>query len=99
MPSRLFYINKGLGLVNQTIDSRQNGKCRDCGKNFTPDEQIVSNGKRKKYYHVECAQRLNILILLPKGLANKKSKPAFNLQESRSNLLPDLNKTKQVALV
>jgi hypothetical protein len=99
MPSRLFYINKGLGLVNQTIDSRQNGKCRDCGKNFTPDEQIVSNGKRKKYYHVECAQRLNILILLPKGLANKKSKPAFNLQEPRSNLLPDLKKTKQVALV
>src|ERR687897_141055 len=99
MPSRLFYINKGPGRVSQAIELKQSGKCRHCGKYFTPDEQIVSNGKRKKYYHMECAQRLNILIQLPKGLANKKSKPAFNLQEPRSNLLPDLKKTKQVALV
>ena len=66
MPSRLFHISKGQGLVSQTIHLRQNGKCRDCGKAFTQDEQIVSNGKKKKYYHIECAQRLNILIVLPK---------------------------------
>jgi hypothetical protein len=61
MPSKLFYINKGPGRVTQTIELKQMGKCRCCGKNFTPDEQIVSNGKRKKYYHKVCAQRLNIL--------------------------------------
>ncbi len=72
MPSRLFYMSKGQGLVSQTIHLRQNGNCRACGKAFTLDEQIVSNGKKKKYYHIECAQKLNILILLPEGLANKK---------------------------
>lgn len=90
MPSRLFYFSKGQTLSSQTIDSRQDGKCRDCGKTFTRDEQIVSNGKRKKYYHVECAQRLNILILHPKGLENKKTKRAFNLQEPRTITLLDL---------
>jgi hypothetical protein len=94
MPSRLFYISKGQGLVSQTIELRQDGKCRDCGKTFTRDEQIVSNGKRKKYYHIECAQRLNIFILHHKGLENKKSKPAFNPQEPRTNLLQDLKNRK-----
>jgi hypothetical protein len=73
MTSRLFYINKGPGRVSQTIEIKQNGKCRCCGKEFTSDEQIVSNGKRKKYYHMECAERLNILIPLAKRLVNKKS--------------------------
>jgi hypothetical protein len=85
MPSRLFYINKGPGRVIQTIELKQNGKCRCCGKYFTSDEQIVSNGKKKKYYHRECAQKLNILIPLPKGLVNKKLNPAVNLQQPRSN--------------
>jgi hypothetical protein len=79
MPSRLFYINNGPGRVSQAIELKQNGKCRCCGKNFTSEEQIVSNGKRKKYYHRECAQKLNILTPLPKRLVNKKSNPAFNL--------------------
>jgi hypothetical protein len=87
MPSRLFYINKGPGRVSQTIELKQNGKCRYCGKDFTSDEQIVSNGKRKKYYHKECAQKLNILIPFPKRLVDKKSNIALNLQEPRSNLL------------
>jgi hypothetical protein len=81
MPSRLFYINKGPGRVSQAIELKQSGKCRCCGKDFTPDEQIVSNGKRKKYYHSECAQRLHILIRLPKALAKKESIPALILQE------------------
>jgi hypothetical protein len=75
MPSRLFYINKGCGRVSQAIELKQKGRCRCCGINFTSDEQIVSNGKRKKYYHRECAQKLNIFISLPKGLADKKLSP------------------------
>ena len=99
MPSRLFYISKGPGRVSQTINLKQSGKCRYCGKSFTPDEQIVSNGKKKKYYHRECAERLNILIPLPKVLANEESKGAFNLQAPRTNLLLDLKNRKQVNLV
>jgi hypothetical protein len=87
MPSRLFYINKGPGRVSQAIEMKQNGKCRCCGKDFTSDEQIVSNGKRKKYYHRDCAQKLNILISFPKRVVNKKSNTALNLQEPKSNLL------------
>jgi hypothetical protein len=90
MPSRLFYINKGPGRVSQAIELKQNGKCRCCGKEFTSDEQIVSNGKRKKYYHRECAQKLNILIRFPKGLVNKKLNPAVNLQATRSTLVLEL---------
>jgi|SRR5215210_1241609 hypothetical protein len=99
MPSRLFYISKGPGRVSQTIQLKQSGKCRYCGKDFSSDEQIVSNGKKKKYYHRECAETLNILIPLPEGLANEKSKGAFNLQATRNNLLLDLRNRKQVNLV
>lgn len=87
MPSRLFCIRKGPGRVSQAIEVKQSGKCRCCGKNIISDEQIVSNGKRKKYYHRECAQRLNILTSVPKGLMNEKSSPAFNLEEPESNIL------------
>jgi hypothetical protein len=62
MTSRIFYIKNGLGRVGQTIELKQDGKCRFCGKEFVKYEQIVSNGKRKKYYHTECAQKLNIII-------------------------------------
>ena len=99
MPSRLFYISKGPGRVSQTIHLKQSGKCRYCGKDFSSDEQIVSNGKKKKYYHRECAEKLNILIPLPEVLANEKSKGAFNLQATRTNLLLDLKNRKQVNLV
>jgi hypothetical protein len=73
-------MNKGPGRVIQAIELKQNGKCRSCGKNFTTDDQIVSNGKRKKYYHKECAQRLNIVIPLPR-LVNKGQNPTSILQE------------------
>jgi hypothetical protein len=92
MPSRLFYINKGPGRVSQAIELKQSGKCRCCGINFTPDEQIVSNGKRKKYYHMECAQRLNILIQLPNRSEIKQSAPVLNLQESGTTILLEINK-------
>jgi len=86
----MFYISKGPGRVSQTIQLKQSGKCRCCEKDFSPDEQIVSNGKKKKYYHRECAEKLNILIPLPKGLVNEKSKTAFDLQTPRTNLLLEL---------
>ena len=92
MPSRLFYINKGPGRVSQAIELKQSGKCRRCGKYFTSDEQIVSNGKRKKYYHMECAQRLNILIQLPKRLEVKQSAPVLNPQESGTTILLEIKK-------
>ncbi len=92
MPSRLFYINKGPGRVSQAIELKQSGKCRRCEKYFTPDEQIVSNGKRKKYYHMECAQRLNILIQLPKRLEIKQSAPVLNSQESGTTILLEIKK-------
>jgi hypothetical protein len=92
MPSRLFYINKGPGRVSQAIELKQNGKCRCCGKYFTSDEQIVSNGKRKKYYHRECAQKLNILIPIPKRLVNKQSAPVLNPQESGTTILLEIKK-------
>lgn len=99
MPSRLFYISKGPGRVSQTIHLKQSGKCRYCEKNFSPDEQIVSNGKKKKYYHRECAERLNIRIPLPEEHANEKSKGAFNLQVPQTDLLLELKSRKQVNLV
>jgi hypothetical protein len=92
MPSRLFYINKGPGRVSQAIELKQSGKCRSCGKYFTPDEQIVSNGKRKKYYHMKCAQRLNILIQLPKRSEIKQSAPVLNPQESGTTILLEIKK-------
>lgn len=92
MPSRLFYINKGPGRVSQAIELKQSGKCRRRGKEFTSDEQIVSNGKRKKYYHMECAQRLNILIQLPKRLEIKQSAPVLNPQESGTTTLLEIKK-------
>jgi hypothetical protein len=92
MPSRLFYINKGPGRVSQAIELKQSGKCRRCGKEFTSDEQIVSNGKRKKYYHMECAQRLNILIQLPKRSEIKQSAPVLNPQESGTTILLEIKK-------
>jgi len=78
---RLFYINKGPGRVSQAIELKQSGKCRFCGKYFTPDEQVVSNGKRKKYYHKECAQMLNILIPVTERQVNRKLNPEIELQE------------------
>jgi hypothetical protein len=92
MPSRLFYINKGPGRVSQAIELKQSGKCRSCGKYFTADEQIVSNGKRKKYYHSECARRLNILIHIPKRLEIKQSAPVLNPQESGTTILLEIKK-------
>lgn len=78
---RLFYINKGPGRVSQAIELKQSGKCRFCGKYFTPDEQVVSNGKRKKYYHKECALMLNILIPVTERQVNRKLNPEIELQE------------------
>ena len=54
------------------IKIKQNGVCRYCNKKFSDEEQIVSNGKRRKYYHRECAKKLNIVAFLPKDARNGK---------------------------
>jgi hypothetical protein len=94
MPSRLFYINKGPGRVSQTIELKQDGKCRCCGMKFSPDEQIVSNGKRKKYYHIQCAQRLNILPISLVEVTMQESDSVFNSQDPRPTLLISPNTIK-----
>ena len=94
MPSRLFYINKGPGRVSQTIELKQNGKCRCCGTKFTPDEQIVSNGKRKKYYHIQCARRLNILPISLEEVTNQEFNSVFKSQDPRPTLLISPNTIK-----
>jgi CheY-like chemotaxis protein len=53
---------------------KQNGVCRYCNKKFSEEDQIVSNGKRRKYYHRECADKLNIVVLLSKGNNDDKLK-------------------------
>ena len=72
MPSRIFCINNGPARVYHTINIKQNGVCRYCNKTFSDEEQIVSNGKRKKYYHRECAEKLNIIVFLPRASHNGK---------------------------
>lgn len=66
MPTRVFSISDGPARVHQFIAIKQQGACRCCGKKFTADDEVVSNGKRRKYYHIECAQKLNIITFLTK---------------------------------
>ena len=41
---------------------------------------------------MECAQRLNILIQLPKGLEIKQSAPVLHPQESGTTILLEIKK-------
>jgi CheY-like chemotaxis protein len=54
------------------INIKQNGVCRYCNKKFSEEDQIVSNGKRRKYYHKECAEKLNIVVFLSKDIRDGK---------------------------
>lgn len=40
---------------------KQAGLCRFCKNIISRHDEIVSNGKNKKYYHKQCAQELNII--------------------------------------
>jgi hypothetical protein len=44
------------------ILKKQKGLCRCCKQKFNKTETLVSAGQvNKKYYHKECAERLNII--------------------------------------
>jgi hypothetical protein len=48
--------------VERFIIQKQRGLCRYCEKGFVRTDIIVSRGRAsKKYYHKECADRLNII--------------------------------------
>jgi hypothetical protein len=54
---------------------------------FNLDERIVSNGKRKKYYHIQCAQRLNILPIPLEIVLSNESNSVTDSQDPRPSLL------------
>ena len=43
---------------------RQHGLCRQCGKAIEAGQSVVRNGSccAIKYYHPECAQRINLWL-------------------------------------
>jgi hypothetical protein len=43
------------------IKTYQGGKCRFCNKYINDGDKIVSCGHGRNYYHLPCAQRLNII--------------------------------------
>jgi len=43
------------------IKIHQDGKCRFCNKYMNDRDKIVSCGHGRNYYHLHCAQRLNII--------------------------------------
>lgn len=44
------------------IKSKQKGLCWQCQKQITKDHDIVRRGKKNtRYYHKECAEKLNII--------------------------------------
>jgi hypothetical protein len=55
--------NHNYNAVLSRLDSRQEGLCWLCSKRINDQEIIVSkvNGKRSKYFHKECAERIHLL--------------------------------------
>src|SRR5690606_9894365 len=47
-------------IINE-IDRKQDGLCRHCKRDFKPTDNIISNGKHRKYYHEACAIVLSII--------------------------------------
>ncbi len=47
--------------IFDTIHRKQKGLCRHCNKPFKVSDLIVSVGKNRKYYHIDCAARLSII--------------------------------------
>lgn len=47
--------------VLSIIQLRQEGRCYQCGAEISDTESIVSCGRRKSYYHKNCAQKLSII--------------------------------------
>ena len=48
--------------ILQRIKSKQKGLCWHCNRQITEVHNIVSRGKKPRYYyHKECAEKLNII--------------------------------------
>jgi hypothetical protein len=47
--------------VNWKIKRKQQGLCKKCNREIHINEPVLSRGRIRKYYHVECATRLNII--------------------------------------
>jgi hypothetical protein len=47
--------------VIDVIRLKQGGVCRFCKETISRDDEVVSSGKNKKYYHKHCAKKLNII--------------------------------------
>lgn len=47
--------------VHNAIYRKQKGLCRHCKKPFESADPVISSGRHRKYYHVDCAARLMII--------------------------------------
>lgn len=55
------YDRKARIRVLNEMDRKQNGLCRHCEEPFKSTDAIISNGKNRKYYHMDCAVKLSII--------------------------------------
>jgi hypothetical protein len=53
--------NPSEGRVFDVVRLKQGGICRFCNESISKDDEVVSSGKNKKYYHRRCAKKLNII--------------------------------------
>ena len=47
--------------IIELIKLKQAGLCRFCKIIISRQDEVVSRGKIKKYYHKQCAEKLNII--------------------------------------
>lgn len=55
------FANAAERRIIEVIMVKQAGLCRFCKSMISKNDEIVSNGRNKKYYHRRCAQKLNII--------------------------------------
>ncbi len=47
--------------IRSIVLRRQNGRCFECGEALDSSDKIVARGYKRRYYHSECARKLNII--------------------------------------
>jgi hypothetical protein len=55
------YANAAERRIIDVIMIKQADFCRFCKSIISGHDEVGSNGKNKKYYHKQCAQKLNII--------------------------------------
>ena len=53
--------NEKINRILKIIEGKQNGLCIHCKERITHNNTIVSSGRPRRYYHKNCAARLNII--------------------------------------